>query len=416
MNMTQFMTRLSPISLAILGCLALLAGCGKVPPPQFHANSVEMVSQSVSEARQKEIATLLEALYGTPDDPFVLEGETGLNLQKIRMSAGPVGSDKLGSHRGLFREHCVHCHGITGDGMGPTASFLKPYPRDYRQGWYKFKSTISNLPPTHSDLMRTLELGVPGTAMPSFKVLSEADRESLVEYVKYLSLRGQSELALITYVVQELDEKDPIPTSQDVLFGEILSPIVAKWKDAQPTDVPKPPEDFGKAESIARGKELFYTKGNCFTCHGPTALGDGQEVPDKWNEQLDKIHATIVSMDKTLTDDNDAEGDKKLSAEDRQKIVARARELSKVLDYDSLPIRKGQPRNLRAGIYRGGREPYELYYRLSNGIWASAMPNVPADMPPEDIWHLIDYVLELPYAPGSQFHTRDVSAPAREKF
>ena len=31
-------------------------------------------------------------------------------------------------HR-LYREHCAHCHGISGDGVGPTAVFLNPYPR-----------------------------------------------------------------------------------------------------------------------------------------------------------------------------------------------------------------------------------------------------------------------------------------------
>ena len=41
--------------------------------------------------------------------------------------------------RGLYRQHCVHCHGITGDGAGPTAQFLMPYPRDFRTGEFKFK-------------------------------------------------------------------------------------------------------------------------------------------------------------------------------------------------------------------------------------------------------------------------------------
>ena len=32
--------------------------------------------------------------------------------------------------------------------------------------------------------------------MPSFKLYPQVDREALVEYVKYLSMRGQMELAL----------------------------------------------------------------------------------------------------------------------------------------------------------------------------------------------------------------------------
>ena len=32
--------------------------------------------------------------------------------------------------------------------------------------------------------------------------------------------------------------------------------------------------------AVAAGRELFYsaTKGNCMQCHGPTALGDGQQT------------------------------------------------------------------------------------------------------------------------------------------
>src|SRR4029079_5315536 len=168
--------------LSLLLALACLSGCGQSGDARFHANLLQMVANNVSEKHQQQIADILEAMYGTPDDPFVLP-ETGLDLQKIRIAAGPV----KGYTQGLFRLHCVHCHGMSGDGMGPTALFLKPYPRDYREGVYKFKSTPSNYPPTHQDLMRTLEEGVNGTAMPSFKLLPQAEIEALVEYVKYLS-------------------------------------------------------------------------------------------------------------------------------------------------------------------------------------------------------------------------------------
>ncbi len=141
----------SSFSWAVLIALIPLAGCGKSPPPQFHSNLVFMAKNNVSEQHQQQIANILEAMFGTPDDPFVAP-ESGLDLQKIKMASGPVKSTRSGEKLGLFREHCVHCHGITGDALGPTSVFLKPYPRDYRQGWYKFKSTPSNTPPTHEDL------------------------------------------------------------------------------------------------------------------------------------------------------------------------------------------------------------------------------------------------------------------------
>src|SRR5262249_29870956 len=33
----------------------------------------------------------------------------------------------------LYRLHCLHCHGVSGAGDGPTAAFLYPTPRDYRR-------------------------------------------------------------------------------------------------------------------------------------------------------------------------------------------------------------------------------------------------------------------------------------------
>ena len=88
--------------------------------------------QGLSE-QQQQIADILTAMFGTPDEPFVLP-QTGLDLEKITLASGPV-NPATGRARGLFREHCMHCHGITGDDAGPTAVFLDPYPRDYRRGW-----------------------------------------------------------------------------------------------------------------------------------------------------------------------------------------------------------------------------------------------------------------------------------------
>ena len=121
-------------------CFWELAGCGKTDPPQFRLNMVAIARQQLPREQQQEVANILEAMYGTPDEPFVL-ADTRLDIKKIRMAAGPVQSDQFGNETGLYRRHCGHCHGTTGDGLGPTALLLNPYPRDYRQGKFKFKST-----------------------------------------------------------------------------------------------------------------------------------------------------------------------------------------------------------------------------------------------------------------------------------
>jgi mono/diheme cytochrome c family protein len=391
-----------------------LSGCAKSPPPQFHSNLVQMAKNNIAPKHQQEIADILEAMYGTPDDPFVLP-ETGLDLQKVQMAAGSVKSVRTGAKLGLFREHCVHCHGITGDSLGPTAVFLKPYPRDYRQGLYKFKSTPSNTPPTHEDLVRTLKEGIMGTAMPSFKLLPQAEIEALVEYVKYLSLRGQTELKLIDHAANELSEADDFPKTRDFLVGEMLTPIVGKWQGAaaQVTQVPNPPTDFGSAASIERGKTVFYSTGGCVKCHGPTALGDGQVVYDLWNEPIAQESKKLIERERKLREDTT------LSSEARAAEAKQLDALSYALHVAALPPREGQPRNLRQGIYHGGRQPYELFYRLANGIFPAQMPGIAQtpNMTTDDIWHVIDFVLDLPYQPGSQYYTEQhMAAPPRERL
>src|SRR5262245_18096235 len=74
-------------------------------------------------------------------------------------------------------------------------------------GKCKFKSTPIGQKPTHDALKKIVMEGIPGTAMPSFKLLPDLEVEALIDYVKYLSIRGEVErhsLALLT----ELGEND----------------------------------------------------------------------------------------------------------------------------------------------------------------------------------------------------------------
>ena len=83
---------------------------------------VAAIKQKISTERQQQVANILTALFGTPDDPFVDDALSDkLDITKIRRAAGPAISDINSRKSGLFREHCVHCHGISGDGMGSEA-------------------------------------------------------------------------------------------------------------------------------------------------------------------------------------------------------------------------------------------------------------------------------------------------------
>ena len=73
----------------------------------------------------------------------------------------------------LYMQNCEHCHGVSGDGNGPTAQYFDIKPRDYRMGLFKFTSTRNTDKARRDDLERTVRLGIPGTYMPSFLLFKD---------------------------------------------------------------------------------------------------------------------------------------------------------------------------------------------------------------------------------------------------
>ena len=373
--------------LAVILSLAV-SGCSK--QPQFRLNEVHKLTlekelrdgDEIPAERVKELGNVMTALFGTPSDPRLPYGADFIDMQHLVSSAGPVSSDREGKGLGLYREHCAHCHGITGDGAGPTASFMNPYPRDFRLGKFKFKSTKTFHPPLPEDLKYTLQRGIAGTSMPSFALLPEEEIDALVAYVQYLSIRGQVERALLDDMAI-LEDDESLMSSKDStepddyefqleLIVERISPILNKWKRAQSklVLVPAVPAGFQNyRNSFANaGKQLFYGKANCVQCHGETGVGDGQtENYDEWtNEWLKRGNVDLNKPE----------------------------DLKEYTDIGALKPRKIRPRNLRHRVFRGGSSPDDLFRRIKVGIEGTPMA-ANANLSDEDIWSLIAYVLDL---------------------
>ena len=47
---------------------------------------------------------------------------------------------ELAEGKKLYTERCAHCHGDTGDGVGPATEYVFPKPRDFTSGVYKFRT------------------------------------------------------------------------------------------------------------------------------------------------------------------------------------------------------------------------------------------------------------------------------------
>ena len=366
----------------MLGLAVLVAaGCARTPPLVFSLNLEGRLPESVTAEQAAAIAGTLERLFGTPDEPRVPEG-IDLGPERLAMAAGPVGGDAAGNQRGLFRRNCITCHGLSGDGAGPTALSVDPYPRDFRSGVFKYTSTRGGTKPLVRDFRRTLLRGIPGTAMPSFAQLRAEEIDALVEYVKYLSIRGQTELWLWASVV---DGDAPLPLDEDEAIAEGALPAAQAWRlpEADPARwvvVPPPhpaakqPED--RAASIAAGRAIYLgQQASCVKCHGPEGDGKGEqgELYDDWNKR------------------------KHGQTPDQTARLAR---------LFQLPLLRLRPRDFRQGVFHGGSNPEDLYVRVCVGIKGTPMPplgqspGVQAMLDPEQIWHVVDFVRSL--SEGSQ--------------
>jgi mono/diheme cytochrome c family protein len=278
----------------------------------------------------------------------------------------------------IYRRNCLHCHGVTGAGDGPTAPFLYPTPRDYRRGVFKFTSTPSGARPHRDDLRRTITYGLHGTSMPAFESLLLAPEiEQVIDYVMFLSMRGEMELSLIEEAAIS-DEKDPNALSDDIV-KEAANGVFAKWKQAQ-DQVVNPPiaRTPPTHESILRGRDLFLAS-DCKDCHGRLALGDGESfVPQN------VFNDVVFSGNPSERPARVAELDEKMRTLWNQKP-----------DDWGNPLR---PANLNRSVYKGGRRPIDIYWRIAKGINGAQMPaHYPSPFDEHKVWDVVNFVLALPY-------------------
>lgn len=280
---------------------------------------------------------MLIETFGTPAGPRIAGDALGLNAGRLAEGAR------------LYRRHCLQCHGLSGDGRGPTGQWIYPHPRDFRRGSFKFVSTGDGGKPRKSDLARTLRDGLKGTAMPSFGLLPEEHRDHMAEYVVYLSIRGQVEFQTLAALIMEEQDGASVDGDPAGYARERLAAILRDWERAEAApSAPNPPAFLNDRESelhtdaVRRGYELFATKEktDCMTCH--------EDFGRKTTYRYD-VWGTVV-----------------------------------------------RPIDLTAGGFKGGDRPEDLYQRIRNGIQPSGMPAHPT-LSDSQVWDLTAFVRALPY-------------------
>ncbi len=484
----------SRFRLLLIACTLATAGCGDVPSGSIAYRDHERLAKDLA-AKPK----LRAAVRKTLADKF------GENVQDIKIPTGTAqlagirsGGYYLASHAkrnnenirlseameveggySLYRKHCLHCHGVFGAGDGPTANFLYPRPRDYRKGVYKFTSTNpTNAKPTRADLKKTLLYGLHGTSMPAFEALmSDSEIEQVIDYVIFLSIRGEVEQKLIDEAALADEPKgEESPIEADTI-QEIVQNVFSSWSDDPSVSrkaIPNPKVARVPAtpESILRGRDYFLginktgNKLECAGCHGPQAKGNGSSFIDPQVTQdvvfrlkpLDvAIHRLYESKQSASASHGDGHAPAHEVKSDPAGVLAYLKSTPAVLSYlrdqrkllPEVPAaefgsyfeKNGQsvadaavalvptlsdpdfrtflasqvdlwvkgslddwqnplrPANLQAGVYKGGRRPIDLYWRIAKGINGAKMPAHSSLLSDEQIWDVVNFVLELPHSP-----------------
>ena len=290
----------------------------------------------------------LEERFGAPAQPLVQGDDEcralaeSLQLQPARLTAGSA----------LYKKHCLQCHGLTGDGRGPTGRWVYPLPRDFRQGIFKYVSSGGSAArkPSRADLHRVLLVGIERTSMPAYSLLSDEERDLMIAYTIHLSLRGEVEFRLLLGLLSP--GGDVGDTEDDIAAeaGAFLKAALRQWVQADgdaitPRTMPTPESPDGRVseahlESVRRGSQLFASPAvGCMSCHVDFGR-QARYLFDSWGSAV-------------------------------------------------------RPTDLTEGAYHGGKRPLDLYHRIRGGIGASGMPAA-TSLTDDQVWDLVHFTLALP--------------------
>jgi len=310
------------------------------------------------EETRSAVNRVLVEMFGSPAVPLVplldVQGVETLHLEPETLAAGSL----------LYKKHCLQCHGLSGDGRGPTGQWVYPSPRDFRQGIFKFVTSpgTASRKPSRADLHRSLALGIERTSMPPFGMLSELEREQIISYTIHLSLRGEVEYRLLLDLLNQEDMDNVATEARSYLRSALRQWLAADIERIAPTTIPTP-NDLDRRvqpdhlESVRRGHQLFTNPAiNCIGCHVDFGR-QARYLYDSWGGVT-------------------------------------------------------RPNDLTEGVYRGGKTPLDLFQRIRGGVGPSGMPAA-VTLSDDQTWDLVHFVLALPATNMLPSDVRSQVYPAR---
>lgn len=293
------------------------------------------------------IAALLAAACGQKrfTEPYPLTGGKSIEVKTLN-----DGHD-------AYMLYCYGCHGDRGDGKGPASPAMRPPPRNFTRGLFKFAGVEAGKLPVDDALDRTVRRGLHGTPMLPWDV-PEVERRAIIQYLKTLSPRWQS-----------ADE-----------YGTPLEISPDPWKGKE-------------AEAIARGKQVYHVAvggAGCSGCHA--AYATREEI----SQMTQKVTGEpLTEFPENMYSPSLRESEYPLEEDEKGEMV----KAYQILPPDFLvnKVKSAYPVGTRVDgrEYTAPMQREDLYRTIGAGIGGAAMPQWKGALPEESLWALVYYVQSL---------------------
>ena len=280
----------------------------------------------------------------------------------------------------LYVQYCSSCHGVDGQGRGRSGVALRPAPRDFTRGLFKFTKVPGEFLPSDAALVTLVERGLNGTPMLPW-ALSEAQLADVITYVKALSpmpTRTAEQLEELAAAEPRRFVRDDDGAWVDThgIYAQGAEEDDGKgWRDPynEIGDVVEtPPDPWGgdTQGAIARGEAVYHGIAQCYNCHpGYVTPGQLNEYRGVGGSEPPRPNLSYPAL--------------------------------KESSYEVLgaPVQFFPPdftwHETRAGI-----EVVDLYQTIAAGIGGTAMPMWKGTLSPDDpterdIWAMAHYVRHL---------------------
>jgi mono/diheme cytochrome c family protein len=266
----------------------------------------------------------------------------------MKLGGVEVPAATLNDGHAAYMQYCYACHGEKGDGRGPAAAGMRPPPRDFTAGVFKFGGVSSGELPGDDALLAVVRDGLLGTPMLPWD-LSDHERRAVIQYIKTFSPAWTA------------------GAPGDPIKPDVEDPWIAPAKEA---------------EALALGSKIYHLAGvemdpttnqpravlaGCNACH-PSYLPPAE---------LEALSAQVL----------------------RKPATPRENPHRPALKESEFKVGDNKvgflPTDFLFHRIKNDTSPVALFRTIASGIGGTAMPTWKGQVKDEDLWALVHYVGHL---------------------